>query len=854
MIRKYCFFRAFAPTSVFFFAVLLLQGCLGIKHLEENEYLLYNQQIKGNDKISAEELNDFFRQEANVRTPLIPWAPYVSIYYLGESFYNPDKIRRKREEAEQEYNQKIAEAQEEGRDSRVQRLQTKKEARLEKLNRVLDEGNFLMRIGEPVAVYDSSLASESAEQMNQYLHNNGFFNAETAYTADTSGRKVTVTYLVEENTGYTIDTIWTQISDRRIRELLESTSDESYLSVGERYQQSNLAAERTRISDLLRDNGYYEFSQQYVEFNVDSTLENHGVSVVTEILRPAERGYHKQFTVDSVVFVTDATMRGDLAGRETREVNGITYRFFEEKYSKKVLDNRVFIRPDSLYSKARTLETQKQLANLDNFKFININYDTSGGRFISYIYANPLKRFQMSQELGFTYSVGIPGPFYTTTWTMRNVFGGLENLEFNARAGVEGIPEPTNPQQAFSSTQFGGNLSLIFPQFLFPLGSSQRNRFGHYNPKTRLLIGANFTDRQVFRRNTFNTSLNYTWQTERQRRENSYNRLYTFVPMDINIIRSSFNPPNPEDNEFYQQLLEWRDQGNPYIYSFNNSFVTSMYAFVVFNKNNYGTYTQESRYIRPYIESGGTIQNLINFGFLKEAGNEEGSGLATYRYLKFSNDYRKFIPTSINTSIAWRVNAGLAIPYPKESTDSKGNKVQATLPYEKFFFTGGSNSIRAFRPRRLGPGNYIPDFNQQVDSTFTNIIEQPGEVLLEASIEYRHNIFGFLNGALFLDAGNVWRLRKIDAIPDSQFKINEFYRQIALGTGYGFRLDFSFLIIRLDFGLKLYNPQSVKKLKDGSYDYAAGWIFNSNYGSRPFGKSFWDQDPVILNIGIGYPF
>ena len=750
---------------------------------------------------------------------------------------------------------KIAEADEEGKDTRQARLQQKKEAKLEKINRILDEGNMLMRIGEPVTVYDSALSGESAQQMNQYLHNNGFFNAETSYTADTNNRKVTVTYHITEKKGYIIDTAWWKISDQRIRELLMKYIDESYIDEGERYDQSDLAAERTRISDLLRDNGYYEFSQQYVEYNVDSTIGDHKVSIVTEILRPEQRGYHKQFTVDSVVFVTDAVMRGDIEGRQSRVVNGITYRFLDEKYSKKVLDNRVFIRKDSLYSKSRTLETQKQLANLDNFKFININYDTANGKFVAYIYTNPLKRFQMSQELGLTYSVGVPGPFYTTTWTMRNVFGGLENLEFNARAAVEGIPSPVNPKESFTSTQFGGNLSLIFPQFLVPISSGLRNKFGRYNPKTRFLVGANFTDRQVFRRNTFSSSLNYTWQTERRIKERNYNRLYTFVPFDVNVIRSSFSrPPDGEKNIFLQQLEDWRDAGNPYIYSFNNSFVTSMYAFVVFNKNNYGTYTQESRYIRPYIESGGTTQNLINFGFLKEAGDEEGSGLATYRFLKFSNDYRKFIPTSSKTSIAWRVNAGVAIPYPKENSDSKGNIIQSTLPYEKFFFAGGSNSIRAFRPRRLGPGIYTPAFSQQVDSTYTNLIEQPGEVLLEASIEHRHNIFGFLNGAVFLDAGNVWRLKEVGALPGSQFRVDEFYRQIALGTGYGFRLDFSFLIIRLDLGFKLYNPQSVKILDDGTYDYSAGWIFNKNYGSRPEGLGFWDQDPIVINIGIGYPF
>ena len=817
--------------------------------------LLYEQSIEGNEKISADALDDFYRQEANVRLPLIPWAPYVSIYYLGKKFHNPDKLRRKRERTEEKFNEKIAEADREGKDTRQARLQAKKESKIEKINRNIDEGNFLMRIGEPVTVYDSTLSAESAEQMKRFLHNKGFFNAATSYTADTSGRKVSVVYHIKEKRGYIVDSLSRRIGNKQILELLERNSKQSYLAKGKRYDQADLAAERNRISDLLRDNGYYEFSQQYVEFNVDSTIGDHKVAIQTEILRPANRSYHKQFTVDSVVFVTDATIRGDLQGRQSRQVNGITYLFFEESYSKKVLDNRVFIRPDSLYSKARTLETQKQLANLDNFKFININYDTTNGKFVSYIYSNPLKRFQTSNEAGFTYSVGIPGPFFTTTWTMRNVFGGLENMEFNLRASIEGIPSPIDPTSAFRSTQFGGNLSLIFPQFLAPFGSELRNRIGRYNPKTRWIIGANFTDRAVFRRNTFNTSLNYTWQTERQRRNDFYNRQYTFVPTDISIIRSSFSGVR-EENPFYIQLQEWEKAGNPYINSFTNAFVSSMYFYVVFNKNNYGTYIQKSRYIRPFIESGGTTQNLVDFrklGFLGDATDaRDGSRLATFKFLKFSNDYRKFNPIGEKTAIAWRVNAGVAVPYGKGGLDQEGNRLAPTLPYEKFFFAGGSNSIRAFRPRRLGPGVYI-DTLRQIDNTYTNRIEQPGEVLLEASIEYRHNIFGFLNGAVFLDAGNVWRLRE-SGLPGSQFKVDQFYRQIALGTGYGFRLDFSFLIIRLDLGLKLYNPQSVKLMDNGSYDYSAGWIWDENYGSRPKGGSFWDQDPIILNIGIGYPF
>ena len=834
--------------------------------------LLYNQQIEGNEQVAATELDDFYRQEANVRTPLFPWAPYVSIYYLGENFYNRDKIRRKRDKTEEKFNDKIAKAQENGKERRAKRLQAKKETKLDKFDKVLDEGNLFMRIGEPIAVYDSALSGESAEQMEAYLHSKGYFHGEVGYKADTSNRKVTVTYLVEEKTPYLVDSAWLRVSSQPLRVLLDKNAENSFITVGENYDQDDLKAERNRINELLRNNGYYEFNQQYVEFNVDSTHDNHTVWIETEILRPANRGYHKQFTIDSVVFTTDATARGDLQGRQSKNYRGINYRFFEEKFSKKVLSNRVFIRPDSLYSRENTLETQKQIANLDNFKFTNIDYDTANGKFVSYIYTSPLKKFQTTNEVGFTYTSGIPGPYFNTSWTNRNVFGGLENMEFNFRVGSEGVPSVISDgsNSLIAAQQLSTNLSIIFPQFLAPFSTNLRNKFGRLNPKTRALVGYAFTNRQdEFSRTTYNTSLSYNWQTERFRKKNFHNHLFTITPLDISLINTSF-AGNDEGNAFFQKLQEWREQGNPYFYSFTNSFVSSIYAFAVLNKNNYGTYTEKSRYMRPFIESGGTTQNLLDFRFLTD-NPEDRERLRGFKFLRFSNDYRQYLPLAQpKAGLAWRINAGLGIPYGDDFlvTDETGEvtrSVPPTLPYEKFFFAGGSNSIRAFRPRRLGPGGYTPDADYRA-SGFTNRIEIPGEILLEASFEYRHNIFGFLNGALFLDAGNVWLLRQTEAFPEGEFKVGDFYRQLALGTGYGFRLDFSFLIVRFDLGMKLYNPQSTSTVDEngqpiiGTKDYSRGWIWNSDYGSKPRlradgqNANFWSQDLVILNIGIGYPF
>ena len=840
-----------------------LSSCIGLKHLEENEVLLVEQNIKGNKAVSTGELEDFYRQEPNLQFPFIPWAPYVSIYYLGKKFYDKDEIRRDRDELAERFDEKIAKAEEKGRDTRADRLRQKKKDKIEKKEKVLEEGNLLMRIGEPISVLDSSLTKQTAEQMELYLHSKGFFHGEVDYNIKINNRKAKVNFLVDENKPFIIDTAFLTVTNEKIREIIERSQQDSYIDTTQRYNQEDLSLERTRIDNLLKNNGYFEFSPQYIEFNVDTTLGDRRVSVETVILNPANRVNHKQFKIDSVIFTTDATIRGDLTGRQSRFYRGITYRFFEEKYSKKVLDNRVFLRPDSLYSRQSTLETQKQLANLDMFKFINVTYDTSGGQFNAMVYTSPLKKFQTNNEVGFTYSQGIPGPFFTSTWTNRNTFGGLEILELNLRAGIEGVPGTTDPSTAYASQQAGANLSVTFPTFIAPLGPDLSNRLGKLNPKTRLLIGYAFTNRPEFIRQNFNTSITYSWQTEKRKKDNVYSTLYSFSPMDVSVIDSEFQG---KAGEMFRNLLEeWFQQGNPYIRTFDPSFVSSMYTFAVFNKNNYGTYMQNSRLIRPYIESGGTTQNFVDFDFTTERPERAAEELRAFRFLKFSNDYRQFYFINDKNGLAWRLNAGVGVPYGSEN---------ATLPYEKFFFVGGSNSIRAFQPRRLGPGVYNPaqsgststsetdETMENSDGIITNRIEQPGEVMLEGSVEYRHNIFGFLNGAVFLDFGNVWRIEESNALPGAEFKVDEFYKQIALGTGYGLRLDFSFLIVRFDFGVKLFNPQQVTKLDDNTYNYSEGWMFDKFKGYTkmvegkpeevagfPFGPN-----QVTFNLGIGYPF
>jgi outer membrane protein assembly factor BamA len=794
---------------------ILLSSCLGTRYLDEGEYLLKEQEIKSSGKLDEGDLADFYRQEPNSTLPLVQVAPFVLIYQLGLDFYDKDELQQERQETIEKFNKKIAKAEKE---KNIERLEERKEKKVNKIDRKLEEGNLLMRWGEPLAVYDSSLAETTRQQMENYIRTKGYFNGLVNHETDLNGKKLTSIYTIEEQEPYYIDTITYSTQNEVIERLISQNLKKRLIKEGEIYDQELLSRERQRIETLLKNNGFFDFSRQYVVYRVDSTISDKQVSINTLIRQPAGRGYHKQFRLDSVVFVTDSDIR-DIQGlgkRSSRSYNNVIYKYYEYQYYKKILDRRIFISTDSLYSLEETLQTQRQLANLDVFKFININYDTTGSAFVARVYASPLKKYQTSNEVGLNVSQGLPGPFVNSSLKIRNVFGGLEILELNGRAGIEGVPPPAGEEgaDAYRSVEAGGNLSLSFPQFIFPLPENWRTFFGALNPRTRLQTGYNYTDRQEYIRTNFNSSLTYTWQVGQ--RVN-----YTFSPVDVDLIYSR------NISDAFREILQRNDSlGIPLSRSFEPSFVSSISFSSIFNFNNYGRYEDGSgggAYLKLYGESGGTIFNFIDPAIITR------QGLEYFKYFKVNTDFRQYLPISDESTFAYRLNIGLAVPY--------GEVTGNVLPYEKYFFAGGSNSIRAWRPRRLGPGGAAPDSTSS-DGSFVYTVEQPGEVLLEASVELRRKLFGFVNGAFFIDAGNVWRLNKVPNNPEANFEFSSFYRQIAVGSGLGLRFDFDFLIVRFDYGIKVYDPARAP-------------------GDRWIGQKFTVGEEIsrgVINIGIGYPF
>jgi outer membrane protein insertion porin family len=810
-VVKYILFSLIAPLTF---------GCLGVKHLQENEALLYREGIVAPATISTDALADLYAQEPNRKFLDMPVAPLVGIYYFGKRHYDTTKLTTRKGRVAIRLDKKITSTT---KVKKKTRLQTRKQNKTARLNDKIENGNTIMQWGEPVSVYDSSKVEETKARFSEYLFNQGYFTNTVSAKVIALRKFVNVTYRVVPDAPYLLDSIHYKISDSAVHHLLQETKSKSALKPGDRYIDDNFSKERERIDLLLRDNGFYDFSRQYIEFEIDTSyLKNRKVSVVLIIRDPVERDLHKQFMVDSInLSVGAAKTTGQ---RQHKQYRDVTYSYWQRDYNLKVLSQRVFIRQRSLYNRSNTLLTQRQLANLDAFKFVNINYDTANGRFIANIFTSPLDRYEWSNEVGVNVTQGFPGPFYNLNFKKRNIFKGLENFDLNGRIGFEGVAAATDEQNVYTSTEAGINASLTFPQFIWPLNENARLKSGRYNPKTRVSVGYAYTDRPEYRRTSTNVSTTYTWQN----RQSSF---FSFSLVNLSIINSK------NIIREFQELLDDQDSlGNRSLSnSFRPSFVSSLLFTFTWNPNNYGNAESSSNFLKASLESGGTVFNFINPTFITD------QGLSYFKYLRASVDLRRLTIVNKALTVAARINAGVAYSYNPDKS----------LPYEKFFFAGGSNSVRAWRPRRLGPGSLQPALatNPKNDGYFSYQIEQPAEALLEGSLEMRMKLFGFVSAATFIDAGNVWTRQERRALEDeelakgsSKFDVTTFYKQIGVGTGFGLRFDFSFLILRLDAGIKVYDPARIKSDR---------FVLDNLKFFAPFGK---DREPVIYNIGIGYPF
>ncbi len=855
-----------------FLLLASLSGCLSTKKLPTNAYILTAQTVRGNRTIPGESLESLIPQKPNRRILGLPITPPLWFYELGLSRYDRQKavqeLEAKTNEFEQE-SQRISD-----QPQALKKLNRRYGRKLKHLRLKAEGGNWMMRsLGEPPSYFAESDAKANAAKMQKYLFDKGFFNAQTAYALDTLRRRqIRVNYLITENEGFYLRNITYQIDDPRVDSLVRKSFDKSLLKTGDRFDFENMTGERVRIESQLRDQGYYAFSRQYIRAtNVDtirrgndrrfydklepgdSTRRN--VDVALQLVNPPGLSAHPIYHIGDVEVRISPVTSPDLttpvvlaAPLDTIKRNGVTYLLGGRDISTRLLESKILLRPGQLYSQSDYRDTQRQLFLLNQFKFVNLNFtDTTNRQLRTLITATPLDKYEATAEGGLTgllyQGQGYPGGFGSLIFRVRNLFGGLETFETSVRYGIEAqtgfLTDPNATRQVYKSQELGISSSLIFPQLLFP--SRFRFRFNRYAPRTQVSLSFNNTFRPDFRRSLLRATMAYTWQT-------SPTKQFSFLIADINLINANFD--TELGAAFLNQLNQLRQLGSTVYLSFRRSLSSSFSFAYTYNTNTPGQ-NRRANFLRAVLESGGTTLNFFSDKTIAHWSDTNVTGLQFYKFLRANVDYRHYIPLRTRTTLAFRINTGIAYGYGPNG---------GPVPYEKYFFAGGSNSIRAWLPRRLGPGSAFPYQTDpstpainETTGQFIYQFEQPGNVLLEGSAELRGRLFHLgadVNGAIFVDAGNVWTLSNSTNRPGTVFRLNSFVPQIAVGTGVGLRLDFSFFVIRFDGGVKVWDPGRQYFSPKESRLVDERFILPQ----FSFKQLFSGPNPLVINFGIGYPF
>ena len=848
-----------AANYIVFTLLLSLSGCITTKNLR-NQYLLTAQTVRGNRAVMSEKLESLIPQKPNSRILSLPITPKLWFYQFGLRRFDREAVLQQLQAKTNEFEQQSQLLG--NQPTALKKLNRRFNRQAKRLRQKAEEGNGWMRnFGEPPSYFAERDAQANAAKMQKYLSDKGFFKARVTYQLDTLRRRqIRVNYLVTENTEFYLRTITYEIADPNIDTLVHRSLGDSKLQSGDRFDFDNLSAEKIRIESLLRDRGYYAFSRQYIRAtDVDSTRRVPGDSLrraldlYVQILNPPGKSVHPVYRIGEVdVRVSpDATQPGVLTpvSSDTIRRNGITFLFSGRTISARLLDSKILLRPGQLYSQTNYRNTQRQLFLLNQFKFVNLNFtDTTRRQLRTLITASPLDKFEYTFEGGLfvLYSgQGYPGPFSNLTFRARNLFGGLETFETSLRYGFEAqtgfATANTSSKSVYFAQELGLTSSLTFPQILFP--SQLRFRFNPYNPRTQVSLGFTNTIRPDYQRSTLRATMAYNWQTTPAKQ-------FNFLIADVNLINAGDGTDDAVSAAFDSTLRKLKDQGSTIGLSFRRSFASGISFAYTYNTNTVGQ-NRRANFLRTVIESGGTTLNFFRDSQLRQFFNTtDTTGLQYYKYVRLSVDYRHYIPLRPHTTLAFRVNTGLVYGYGSNET----------APYEKLFFAGGSNSLRAWPSRRLGPGSEWPQTsgNQPVFKSgnpdqFSYTFEKPGDMIIEGSAELRGRLLHLLadiNGAFFIDVGNVWAIRNNPGRTGENFRLSTFFPQIAVGTGVGVRFDFSFFIIRLDGGIKVWDPAR------RYFDEAKGETIDDRFLLPKFSLSRLSKgpNPLVVSFGIGYPF
>jgi outer membrane translocation and assembly module TamA len=735
------------------------------KYVPENEHLLQRVKIKSDIKnIGHESLKPYLRQRPN--------SGIFGAYKLQLRVYNLS-----------------------GRDS------------TRRFNR------FLRRIGEPPVLYSEDMTEETSKQMQQFLANKGYYDADVQYNVVFRKKKAVVNYSITGNKAYHIRNFHYEIDDDSIRPFLLQDSVNTTIKKGDLFDIDVLELERQRLVKMLHNKGFYYFNKDHLYIVADSSLNSYEVDlmlksypmVVNNADGTTDSVQHKRIKIRRVTFTPwyDPERRVREQAGDTVHYKGYTFLYDKKRYLRpSLLTEKTFIEPGKYYNEHSVEKTYSALNGLSTTKYTTINFRDAGNDEINCMtLMAPVKLQNFSIEVEGNNTDGDIGAAVSGTYQHRNLFRGAELFRFKTKAAYQPMGKISN-LLSNNSIDLGGEASVQVPKFLFPFLSSKARK--QLRATTEFSLSYNWQTNPWYTRTIAGTNMKYQWFTGSQNTER-----YTITPIDINYVYL------PRISDLFRDL--YLNNSSIIRYSYEDHFIMS--SGFSFQRNTQPLAKPLENYFvyRGSAETGGNL--LWALYSLSNAKKEDGAytigNIRFAQYAKGEFDYAYYNVIDSRNKLVFHGHAGIAFPY--------GNA--DVVPFEKRFTAGGANSVRGWSVWSLGPGIYRS--NSSTD------FMQIGDIKLDLNIEYRFKLFWVLEGAAFVDAGNVWTIKNYEDQKGGVFAWDSFYKQLAYSYGFGLRFDFSFFLFRIDMGSKLYNPADAD---------TGGWCFPIR------------SNNFAYHFAIGYPF
>lgn len=679
---------------------------------------------------------------------------------------------------------------------------------------------FIQKIGDEPVIYDSASAERSKENMKRAMQNLGYMQANVDVLTKKKKKKIELSYVLHPGKGYVIRSWQYDVKDQSLRNDFADYSSR-IMSENMLFNVNQLNMERQNLATFFQNKGYYKFNKELITCTADTVSGSYTIDLNFHIApyASASKISHQKYHIGEVNVFTDFDITKAMQMEDLEEWDSIHYKglnIFSEKrpfLRPEVLSQNIFVAPGELYSERLLQRSQSALGRLNAIKYSdlrfveNMNDSTVLDCFVLLSRNNPNS---FSAEIEGTNSAGDLGAAASVSYQNRNLFRGSELFTFKVRGAYEAV----TGLQGYSNEnyiEYGAEASINFPRFLFPFISSELRK--RILATSEVALQFNSQDRPEFSRRAASASWSYKW-TYKQRWRHSVDLL------DVNYVYMPWI-----SSTFRQEYLDNVNNQNSILkYNYENLLIMKMgYGFTYHSGGaNLSAITGNAYSIRFNIESSGNL--LYGLSHLFNAKRNDSHqytlmNIAYAQYVKTDFNFAKSFMIDERNSIVFHVGAGVAFPY--------GNS--RILPFEKRYFSGGANSVRGWLVRRLGPGSFS---GNDADIDFIN---QSGDIKLDINLEYRTKLFWKLNGAFFIDAGNIWTIREYDEQPGGAFRLDSFYKEIALAYGLGLRFDFDYFILRFDGGMKAVNPA-----KNAEERYPL---------IRPdFGRDF------AFHFAVGYPF